>query len=294
LREDASGSFQGIGALVRINEGQKVEIVKVFQDSPAESKGILAGDQIVAVDGKSIVGFGIYEAIGLIRGPAGTDVKLSIERPGEELPFDVTVTRAQIEIPLVESRMIGSDVAYVLLSGFDSQATEQLSANIQSLLDRNPKGLILDLRGNPGGFLDQAIGVADLFLDNGLVMIERERDGSEQTFRSDTGDLAETVPLVVLIDRGSASASEIVAGAVQDRQRGEVIGTLSFGKGSVQRVHELSDGSELRVTIARWFTPDDRAIHGQGIEPDIVVEPGEDTSTDPQLDRAVEFLRTGQ
>jgi len=125
-------------------------------------------------------------------------------------------------------------------------------------------------------------------------MYERERDGSEDVYRSDSGDLAEEIPLVILVDAGSASASEIVAGAVQDRARGAVIGTLTFGKGSVQRIHTLSDNSELRVTVARWFTPNDRAIHGEGLEPDIVVEPGEDAATDPQLDRAIEFLRTGQ
>lgn len=294
IREDASGSFEGIGALVRVNDSQKVELVRVFQGSPAEHEGLKAGDQIVAVDDKSIVGFGIYEAIGLIRGPANTQVKLTIERPGEAKPFDVTVTRARLEIPLVESRMIGSDVAYVSLTQFDGTATEQLSREIKSLLARNPKGLILDLRGDPGGFLDQAIGVADLFLKDGLVMIERERDGSEQKYNSDTGDLAEDIPLAVLVDAGSASASEIVAGAIQDRGRGKLIGTLTYGKGSVQRVHELSDGSELHVTIARWFTPNNRAIHGQGIQPDIVVDPGKDPGKDPQLDRAVEFLRTGQ
>jgi carboxyl-terminal processing protease len=295
IREDATGSFEGIGALVRINEGKKLEIIKVFQNTPAEAKGVQAGDQVVAVDGKSIIGFGIYEAIALIRGPANSDVRLTIERPGAEgKPFDVTVTRAKIEIPLVEARMIGSDIAYVSLSSFDATASDQLRQEIEKLLAQNPKGLILDLRGNPGGFLDQAIGVADLFLDKGLVMIERHRDGSEQKFTSNTGELAEKIPMAVLVDSGSASASEIVAGAIQDRGRGKLMGELTFGKGSVQRVHTLSDGSELRVTIARWFTPNNRAIHGQGLQPDIVVERGKDAAKDPQLDRALEYLRTGK
>jgi len=294
IREDASGSFEGIGALVRLNDAQKVEIVRVIQNSPAEAEELKAGDQIVAVDGKSIVGLGLYEAIGLIRGPAGSQVTLTIERPDTEQPFEVLITRAKLENPLVESRMIGSDVAYVLLTGFDGTATDRLQREIDSLLVRNPKGLILDLRGNPGGFLDEAIGVADLFLGDGVVLFERQKDGNEETFRSDDGDLAETIPLVVLVDAGSASASEIVAGAVQDLGRGTLIGTKTFGKGSVQRVHALSDGSELRVTVARWFTPNDRAIHGEGIEPDIVIEAGADAATDPQLDRAVEFLRTGK
>ncbi|MGH2593196.1 MAG: S41 family peptidase [Anaerolineae bacterium] len=293
-RETRSGTYNGIGVLVDLNDSQKLEVVRVFRGSPAEAGGIRAGDQIVSVDGRSIVGLSLDEMIALVRGPAGTDVNLSIERPGADEPFDVVVMRAQIEIPLVEARMIGSDIAYVSLTSFDARATDQLAREIGSLLARNPNGLIFDLRSDPGGFLDQAIDVSDLFLDEGLVMIERNRDGSEQRFDSDSGDLAETIPLVVLVDRGSASASEIVAGAIQDRECGVLIGTLTFGKGSVQNVHTLSDGSELRVTIARWFTPNDRAIHGEGLEPNIVVEAGDDPAQDLQLDRAVEYLRTGK
>jgi len=293
-RESRSGSYGGIGALVNFSDSQTLEILRVFKGSPAEQQGIRAGDFVIAVDDRSIVGLSLDEMVALVRGPAGSEVRLTIERPDVEEPFEVVVTRAQIEIPLVETRMIGSDIAYVSLTGFEGTATDQLSRELQSLLARNPIGLILDLRGNPGGLLDEAIGVADLFLDDGLVMIERERDASEETFHSDSGDLAEAIPLVVLVDRGSASASEIVAGAVQDRARGVVIGTLTFGKGSVQRIHTLSNDSELRVTIARWFTPNDRAIHGEGLQPDIVVEAGEETAEDPQLDRALEYLRSGK
>lgn len=293
-REARTGSYGGIGALVNLSESQALELVRVFKGSPAEQEGMRAGDQVIAVDDRSIVGLSLDEMVALVRGPAGSDVRLTVVRSGVEEPFEVVVTRAQIEIPLVESRMIGSDIAYINLTQFDGTATEQLTQEIESLLARNPNGLILDLRGNPGGFLDEAINVADLFLAEGVVMYERERDGAEDVYRSDDGDLAEEIPLVVLVDGGSASASEIVAGAVQDRDRGTLIGTLTFGKGSVQRIHTLSDSSELRVTIARWFTPNDRAIHGEGLEPDIVVEPGEDAATDPQLDRAIELLRTGQ
>lgn len=293
-RESRTGSYGGIGALVNTSESQALEIVRVFKGSPAEAQGILAGDLVIAVDDRSIIGLSLDEMVALVRGPAGSQVKLTVARSGMEEPFDVVVTREQIEVPLVESRMIGGDIAYILLSQFDGTATEQLTREIQSLLARNPAGLILDLRGNPGGFLDEAISVSDLFLDDGIVMYERERDGGEEVFRSDTGDLAEDIPLVVLVDRGSASASEILAGAVQDRGRGVVIGTLTFGKGSVQRIHILSDGSEMRVTIARWFTPNDRAIHGEGLEPDITVEAGDNAAEDLQLDRAIEFLRTGE
>jgi carboxyl-terminal processing protease len=294
-RESRSGSYGGIGAIVDLSEGQALEIVRVFRGTPAEQQGIRAGDVVTAVDGRSIIGLSLDEMVALVRGPSGSQVRLTIERADTPKPFEVVVTRADIVVPLVEQRMIGADIAYINLSSFDNPtAVEQLSRDLQQLLARNPKGLILDLRGNRGGLLDQAIAVSDLFLDEGLVAIERERDGSEETFRSDSGDLAEAIPLVVLVDAGSASASEIVAGAVQDRERGVLIGTTTFGKGSVQRINTLSDGSELRVTIARWFTPDDRAIHGEGLEPDITVEAGDDPNSDPQLDRAVEYLRTGK
>ena len=293
-REARNGTYSGIGAFVDVSDNQALKIVRVIRGSPAEAKGIRASDVVIAVDGRSIIGLSLDEMVALVKGPAGTDVTLTIERAGADQSFDVVVTRAQIKIPLVEARMIGSDIAYLSLSSFDALASAQLSQELAALLARNPQGLIFDLRGDVGGLLDQAINVADLFLGEGLVMIERFRDGGEQTYHSDAGDLAETIPLVVLVDGASASASEIVAGAIQDRARGMLIGTLTFGKGSVQRVHSLSDGSELRVTTARWFTPNARAIHGAGLEPDIVVEPGEDPAQDAQLDRAVEYLRTGQ
>lgn len=297
LREDASGSFEGIGAMVRMNAQNRLEIVRPFPGQPAAQAGLRAGDVVVAVDGVSIIGKSLYEAIGLIRGPEGTKVKLTIERPGSQGRFDVEITRARIQIPVVETRMIGQDIAYISLAEFNAQATQQLKDGLASLLEQHPKGLILDLRDNPGGFLREALEVADEFLPEGVVMIERSSDGKTQTYTSTNAGLAQDIPLVVLVNAGSASASEIVAGAIQDRGRGKLVGEKTFGKGSVQLAHQLSDGSELRVTVARWFTPNDRAIHGQGLEPDVHVErTAEDVAAgrDPQLDRAVEMLRSGQ
>jgi carboxyl-terminal processing protease len=175
---------------------------------------------------------------------------------------------------------------------------QQLQAAIQDLLAQNPQGLIFDLRDNPGGLLHQSVDVADLFLPDGVVLYERTKDGDEQVFRSDDRGVAQDIPLVVLVNGGSASASEIVAGAIQDRGRGVLIGETTFGKGSVQQINRLDDGSQLRVTIARWFTPDNRGIHGEGIAPDIEVERGDDSladpQADPQLDRAVEYILTGK
>lgn len=295
LREDASGIFEGIGALVRMNEHDRLEIVRPFEGQPAAKAGLLPGDVIVAVDGVSIIGKGIYEAIGLIRGPEGTQVTLTVERPGQEGRFDVTITRARIQIPIVETRMVGEGIAYIRLAEFSGQATQQLRAGLRALLQENPKGLILDLRDNPGGFLREAVDVADEFLPEGVILIERSSDGKTETYRSTDAGLAQDIPLVVLINAGSASASEIVAGAIQDRGRGMLVGEKTFGKGSVQLSHQLSDGSELRVTVAHWFTPNDRAIHGTGLEPDVPVEITSEelaAGRDPQLDRAVELLQS--
>lgn len=295
INEDASGEFQGIGAYVRMRDDGKLEIAGIIPGTPAEEAGLRSGDRVLAVNGESIIGYGIYEAIALIRGPAGTPVTLLIERPGEEETFEVTIIRARIEIPLVQAKMLEGNIAYIQLTDFSATASRQMRESLADLLARNPKGLILDLRNNPGGWLDQALEVADLFLDRGVILIERTKEG-EEVFSSRDGGPAESIPLVVLVNGGSASASEIVAGAIQDRGRGILIGEPTVGKGSVQRPYRLRDGSELRVTIAHWFTPNDRAISGQGLTPDIEVPWPEDAGPDedPQLDRAVEYLLTGK
>ncbi|HEY76561.1 MAG TPA: S41 family peptidase [Thermoflexia bacterium] len=296
LNEDASGTFQGIGAFVRMRGDGKLEIVGVFEGSPAEAAGLQEGDLVIAVNGESIVGYSLYEAITLIRGPAGTEVTLTIERPKQGETFDVTVTRARLEIPMVQSEMLDGGIGYIRLHEFGATATEQLEETLRRVLAEQPRGLILDLRDDPGGWLSQAVQVADLFLGDGIILIQRSYEG-EEVFRSYDGDLAEDIPLVVLVNGGTASASEIVAGAIQARGRGILIGERTLGKGSVQRPYRLSDGSELRVTIARWYTPNDVAIHGQGLIPDIEVpmpEEGESGGEDPQLERAIEYLLTGE
>ncbi len=299
LEEDASGEFEGIGAFVDLDDAGRVRIVDTFKNGPAEQAGLQAEDRVIAVDGESIIGDTLYEAIGLIRGPAGSDVMLTVEREGTPEPFEVTVTRARLDIPIVEAEMRDDGIGYIRLYEFSATAREVLEKNLEDLLDQNPDGIVLDLRQNPGGWLDQAIDVADLFLDDKLIAVERFSDGRERQFEADAGDVAEDVPLVVLVDGGSASASEIVAGALQDQDRAILVGTTTFGKGSVQRPFKLSDGSELRVTIARWFTPDDQPIHNHGLTPDIEVPwPQEDREQDPdtdiQLERAVEYLIEGE
>ncbi len=296
LNEDASGSFEGIGAMVTMRADGYLEVASLMPGQPAEAAGVLPGDIILAVGDQSLVGLGLYEAISYIRGPAGTEAVLEIARSGEPESLIITVVRASIEIQVVESKMLEDGIAYVALAEFDASATEKLQEALKELLAQKPKALVFDLRGNPGGWLDQAIKVSDLFLDKGLVAIERDSSGGEQKFYSYDGDLGEDIPMVILVDRGSASASEIVAGAMQDRGRAILIGQKTLGKGSVQRPNDLEDGSQLRITIARWFTPNDQSIHGEGLTPDVEQDFPTDTPTgeDPQLDRAIEYLLNAQ
>ena len=297
LREDESGSFEGIGAMVSMEDGI-LSIVSTFDGQPAEQAGLRSGDMILQVDDIKIEDMSIYEAISYIRGPANTQVRLKVLREGETEPFDVDLTRARIEVPLVESEMRADGIAYVALLGFDPNATAKLAEEIDGLLAQNPKGMILDLRGNPGGLLSESVMTPSLFLPRDtLVVIERFKDGSETRYATEERPIVPDLPLVVLVDGGSASASEIVAGALQDHGRAVLIGEKTFGKGSVQLLHDLSSGAQLRVTVARWFTPKDRAIHGDGLEPDIPVEitaEDADAGRDPQLERAVEYLLTGK
>ncbi|MGD2105740.1 MAG: S41 family peptidase [Anaerolineae bacterium] len=295
LEEDATGEFEGIGAFVDLDEDGKLRIVDTFEGGPAARAGLQPEDRVIAVDGESLVGDPLYEAIGKIRGPANSEVTLTVEREESPEPFTVTLTRARLEIPVVEREMRDDGIGYIRLYEFSATATDSLEEGLEALLEEDPKGIVLDLRQNPGGWLDQAIDVSDLFLGDKLVAVERFSDGREREFEARAGDIAEEVPLVVLVNNGSASASEIVAGALQDHERAVLVGTSTFGKGSVQRPFNLSDGSELRVTVALWFTPDDQRIQGQGLIPDIEVpwpeaDRQQDPERDPQLQRAVEYL----
>lgn len=296
-RSDMNGSFEGIGAFVTLNEDNQFEIVRPIDGQPADLAGLKAGDVVIAVDGISVAGVSLDETIQMVRGPRGTEVTLTIVRPGVEEPFDVTIVREQIVIPVVESEMLDGNIAYVRLTSFNRNAEEQLLLALEELMLQDPVGIVFDLRDNPGGFLDQSISVADIFLPEGVALYERNNQGLDVTYSTETEDSPmENLPLVVLVNAGSASASEIVAGAIQDRDRAILIGETTFGKGSVQRVHELSDGSELRVTIARWYTPDNNSIDGIGIEPDIIVETPEDLGgeDDPQLQRAIDYILNGE
>ncbi|MEA3459252.1 MAG: S41 family peptidase [Chloroflexota bacterium] len=293
FREDMKGSFEGIGATVRMRADGRLVIVQPLEGQPAAKAGLMPGDIVLKVDEAAIKDMSIIEAISLIRGPAGTKVRLTILRPGVEEPLVVEITRQKIEIQIVETRMLEGQIAYVKLTEFSTGATEKFKEALQSLSAQEPRGLIFDLRGNPGGLLDEAIGVGSQFAGEGPILLEKRKGEEEKEYPTQGGGLALDIPLVVLINEGTASASEIVAGAIQDSGRGVLIGDRSFGKGSVQIPHTLSDGSELHVTVAHWLTPGGYDIEGKGLIPDIVVKMTREdfaAGRDPQLDRAIEYL----
>lgn len=291
-RIQIQGGYEGIGAYVDLDDDGNLLIIRPIDGQPADRAGLLSEDVVTQVDGKSITGLPVDEIVAMITGPEGTVVTLTVRRDSTGETFDLDIVRERIEIAVVSSEMLDEDIGYVRLSTFSNGADQQLSAVIQDLLDQNAIGLILDLRDNPGGLLSQAISVGDLFLTEGIVAYQRNNKGEETVFESDDGDLAEQIPLVVLVNRGSASASEIVSGAIQDLGRGLVIGEPTLGKGSVQGSYTLEDGSELRVTIARWYTPDNESITDQGIIPDIEIETPENLGgeNDPQLQRAIDAI----
>lgn len=297
MSENIRGSFEGIGATIRLNESDRLVIVETLPDRPAFKAGLRSGDVILKIDDGPVKGLNLYEAVSLIRGPAGSSVVLTIEREGESEAFQVEVVRAKIEIQVIEARLLpdASEIGYVKLSQFSNGAAKKVARAIKTLQDQGATAIVFDLRSNPGGLLSEAVEVSSLFIAEGTVVIEKLKDGQQKKFEAENhSHVATEMPLVVLVNGGSASASEIVAGAMQDLQRATLIGEQTFGKGTVQLPHDLSDGSELRVTIAEWLTPASRQIHGQGITPDVIVEmttADTEQKLDPQLDAAVEYLQ---
>ena len=294
LREDMGGSVEGIGAFVRDNDDGFVEIVAPIEGQPAELVGLLPGDLILEVDGEDVVGQDFYAVIAKVRGPRGSEVELTILRPSTEETLVFNITRTRFEVPTVEAEMLENDIAYLSLTEFSAQSDAQLTEAFETLMAQNPQALIFDLRNNGGGLLDQAAKIADLFMTENIILIQRDNLGNETIIGASDGDMGESIPMVVLINPASASASEIVAGALQDTGRAILVGETTFGKGSVQLLHTLSDGSELRVTIARFYTPNDNIINGVGVTPDIEVEPDFESEEDVQLQRAIDFILNGE
>jgi len=290
---DLDSSYEGIGAWVD-TDAEFLTIIAPMAGSPAEEAGLQPGDEVIAIDGEDMTGIDASVAVQHVLGPAGTTVVLTIRREGVSEPFDVDIVRAEIELHSVEYELLPEDIAYIQLVSFGVETSAELRNALQEMLAEEPIGLILDLRGNGGGYLDTAIEVASEFIEDGLILTERFGDGRERTFDARGDGIATDIPLVVLINGGSASASEIVAGAIQDYGRGILMGETSFGKGSVQNWIPLSDDNgAVRVTIARWYTPSERVIHEVGLEPDIVVEFSEEdweADIDNQLEAAIQLL----
>lgn len=288
------GEYEGIGAWVDVT-AEYLTIISPMPNSPAEEAGLKPGDRIVAINGEDMTGIDPNLVLRSVLGPAGSAVVLTIQRENESQPFDVEIIRRKIAVPSIEGKMLENNIALVRIFTFGEKTSAELHQELKKLLANEPRGLILDLRNNGGGYLNTAIEVVSEFIGKGqIVMYEEFGDGRQNTLKSKKGGLAIDIPLVVLINEGSASASEIAAGAIQDYQRGILVGTTSFGKGSVQNWIPLAnEQGAIRVTVARWLTPNRRQIHQKGLEPDIVVEITEDdikASRDPQLEKAIELL----
>ena len=271
MKIQTKGLFGGLGIEVTMENGF-VKVISPIDDTPAYKAGIKAGDYITHLNKKSVIGLTLDEAVGKMRGPVGSKLKVTIGRTNME-PFDITIKRDVIKITSVRSR-IEKDVGYVRITTFSEQTNKSTKEAIKKLKkNKNLKGFVLDLRNNPGGLLEQAVYVSDLFLEKGEIVSTRGRDSENpETYKAKPGDVINGLPLVVLINGGSASASEIVAGALQDHKRAIILGTQSFGKGSVQTIIPVNPYGALRMTTARYFTPSGRSIQKKGISPDIVVE----------------------
>lgn len=295
LSDDLSGVVSGIGAEVGI-KNERVTIIAPIDDSPAKKAGLLAGDVITQINGESIQGMDINTAVSKIRGQAGTKVKLLIERKGQ--PKEYEITREKVTVKSVKSEIKNNNVGFVSISRFDETTTNELRTVLDGFTQRGIKKVILDLRDNPGGYLDQSVTVASEFIGKGVIVAEKKdvTNAKEMQYKAIPGGkmTGDDIKIVVLINNGSASASEIVAGALKDYKRATLVGEKTFGKGSVQEIESLSQGSKLRVTVAHWYTPNGKNIAKEGIAPDIEVKLTEEdynADKDPQLDKALELLR---
>ncbi len=294
FREEIDGVFEGIGAEIGMKNDHLV-IIAPLPGSPAEKAGLKAGDKIVQIDDASTQGVNLDEAVKKIRGAEGTNVTLMIERGEETTPVKVTITRESITVQSVQLTMSDDLIGTVKISYFGPKTEKEFSAAVDTFLRKSGKGLILDLRSNPGGFLVTAVAVVSEFVDKNIIVVKEQYTNKSETEHKATGGNAlKGMPTVTLVDQGSASASEIVAGALQDYGIATIVGVTTFGKGSVQQLEEFSDGSSLKVTIAKWLTPKGRSINEHGITPDVAVELTKDDyngDRDPQLDRAIQLLR---
>ena len=293
--DNLNGDFGGIGAEIGVQKGQLV-VIAPLKGTPADTAGLKSGDAIMAVNGSSTVGMTADEAVNLIRGEIGTSVTLSILRSGWSVPKDFKITRANITVPTLDWKMMPGHIAYFDIYTFNANAANLFYNDALAALMQGAKGIVLDLRDDPGGYLDVAQQIAGWFLPRGSVVVrERMRDGSETVLRANGNQALANLPVVVLVNGGSASASEILSGALRDNRGAKLVGTQTFGKGSVQELENLPDGSELKVSIAEWLTPKGYTINHVGLKPDYIVQYTEADAAagkDPQLAKAVQVLQS--
>ena len=293
--EDVKGTFEGVGMEIGIRKGQ-LQVIAPLEGTPAQKAGLRPGDKIMKIDDKSTVDMTTDEAVNLIRGPKGTEVTLNIYREEWKEPKDIKVVRGVIEVPSLKWELKEDNIAYIKLYQFSEKASFDFRKAAIEILDSKAERIILDLRGNPGGYLEIAQDIAGWFLSRGeVVVIEDFGKNKEQNFyKAEGNEKLLSYPIVILINQGSASASEILAGALRDNRDIKLIGEKSFGKGSVQELEKLKEGSSLKITIAKWLTPKGESITDKGLEPDIKVEMTDEDyeqNKDPQLDKAIEIIK---
>ncbi len=296
FNESSEGSYGGIGIIVTPAEDGYITIVSPIEDTPGERAGLRTGDRIIKVGDQEFTSETMDDAVKLMRGIPGEPVTITIARKGQD-PFEVTIVREEIRLKSVKSRMLNDDMGYLRISAFDLQTSDDFDAHLDEVLKQNPKGLVIDLRNNPGGSLREVVEISDRLLGKQMIVYTKNRVGKQHDFTSDARRV--DLPMVVLINGGSASASEIMAGAIQDTKAGVVIGTKSFGKGVVQTVFDHEGGAGFKLTTSEYFTPNGRNIHGVGIEPDVVIEQAENyedieeptDQDDVQLMKAIEILQ---
>jgi carboxyl-terminal processing protease len=285
-QSDSAGSFEGIGAQVAVNKDKQIIIAAPMENSPAEKAGIKTGDIILAVDGKSIAGLSLTETVMLIRGPAGTTVKITILHEGSDTPVELEIVRASITSPTVKYEMRG-DILYLKISSFNERTDDELKAAFDAIDLNQTTGIVIDLRDNPGGLVTTVVNVASHFIKDGVIITLRDNEGKTESISAQPNGVFTELPMVVLVNQYSASGSEVLSGALQDYKRATIAGTVTFGKGSYDSFFQLTDGSAIYLTIGRWLTPNGKEIEGNGITPDYTL-----TQTDEDgIQWAIDFLK---
>ena len=296
--ESSSGEYPGIGIYLAPNEDNEIEIVSPIEDTPADRAGLLAKDLIIGVNGDTVNADVMDEAIATIKGEPGTPVTLTIYRPSKKEKFDVEIVREWIDIKVVKTRMLEDQIGYLRLTMFDESSAAEFEKGLKALIAEGAKGVIVDLRQNPGGYLSQCVEIADMLLGDALIVYTESRNGDDEEYFSDPEKY--DTQLVILVDGGSASASEILTGALKDHEAATIVGTTTFGKGVVQIVKPYNENTGFKLTTSQYFTPDGMNIHGIGIEPDVVIEMDEayyelespTDADDNQLQKALEIMKT--